>query len=170
MKLLKTKREELDPIMKIITEAQQLLAAHNIDQWQNGYPNEETILKDIDNNESYIIRTEDSRLIGTAMFSTRKEPNYSAIEGNWKTKPTATYGVIHRMAVTERFRGKGVAKFIFSQCELFLLKNNVHSMRIDTHEDNLGMQQLLKKLGYAFCGIIYLENGDKRLAYEKNIK
>jgi hypothetical protein len=28
---------------------------------------------------------------------------------------------------------------------------------------------LLKKLGYVFCGMIYLENSDKRLAYEKLI-
>ena len=42
-------------------------------------------------------------------------------------------------------------------------------MRIDTHEENLGMQGLLKKLGYHHCGVIYLENNDKRLAFEKLI-
>ena len=42
-------------------------------------------------------------------------------------------------------------------------------MRIDTHEENLGMQGLLKKLGYHYCGVIYLENNDKRLAFEKLI-
>ena len=40
-------------------------------------------------------------------------------------------------------------------------------IRIDTHEDNVVMQNLLKKLGFKFCGIIHLKNGDKRLAYEK---
>ena len=42
-------------------------------------------------------------------------------------------------------------------------------MRIDTHVDNTGMQNLLLKLNYNYCGIIYLENGDLRLAYEKLI-
>jgi len=39
-------------------------------------------------------------------------------------------------------------------------------MRIDTHEDNLGMQKLLRSSGYTYCGVIYLTNGDKRLAFE----
>jgi hypothetical protein len=43
-------------------------------------------------------------------------------------------------------------------------------MRIDTHEDNMGMQQLLKKLGYSYCGVIFLGNEDKRLAFEKLFK
>jgi GNAT superfamily N-acetyltransferase len=170
MKFIKTKRKDLEPIMKIIGEAQVLLASHNIDQWQNGYPNEEAILRDITNNVSYIITSKDSILIGTAMFSTKKEPTYKSIEGEWITKSDSKYGVIHRMAVTNEFRKKGVAKFIFEQCEQLLLHNNIESMRIDTHEDNLAMQGLLNKLKYLYCGVIYLENGDKRLAYEKLIK
>jgi GNAT superfamily N-acetyltransferase len=170
MKFIKTKRKDLEPIMKIIGEAQVFLASHNIDQWQNGYPNEEAILRDITNNVSYIITSKDSILIGTAMFSTKKEPTYKSIEGEWITKSDSKYGVIHRMAVTNEFRKKGVAKFIFEQCEQLLLHNNIESMRIDTHEDNLAMQGLLNKLKYLYCGVIYLENGDKRLAYEKLIK
>ena len=91
------------------------------------------------------------------------------IEGSWITKANAKYGVIHRMAVTNEFRNKGVAKFIFEQCEQLLLKNNIDSMRIDTHQDNLAMQGLLKKLKYTYCGVIYLDDGDKRLAYEKRM-
>ena len=129
------------------------------------------ILEDFKNNESYIVTSKDSTLIGTAMFSTKKEPTYKSIEGKWITKSDAKYGVIHRMAVTNESRKKGVAKFIFEQCEQQLFhQNNINSMRIDTHEDNLAMQSLLKKLKYLYCGVIYLDNGDKRLAYEKLIK
>jgi len=91
------------------------------------------------------------------------------IEGDWITKANATYGVIHRMAVANKFRNKGVAQFIFEQCEQLLLKNRVDSMRIDTHQDNLAMQALLTKLKYTYCGVVYLDDGDKRLAYEKRI-
>ena len=41
------------------------------------------------------------------------------------------------------------------------------SIRIDTHEDNKPMRRFLEKCGFKFCGIIYLEDGSKRLAYEK---
>jgi len=167
MKFIKTKRKDLLPIMKIIREAQAFLASHKIDQWQNGYPNKDTILEDLINNESYIVTTNDSTLIATAMFSTKKEPTYQSIEGEWITKVNAKYGVIHRMAITNKSRNKGVARFIFEQCEQQLLQQNIYSMRIDTHQENLAMQGLLIKLKYLYCGVIYLDNGDKRLAYEK---
>ena len=169
MKFFKTSKKNLDQIMKIIEEAQEFLAIQNIDQWQDGYPNKEVVLRDIKNNDSYVITTKDSILIGTAMFSIKKEPTYKTIEGQWVTKSDTKYGVIHRMAISNNFRKKGVAKFIFEQCEQQLVQNNIKSMRIDTHEDNLAMQGLLKKLMYVYCGVIYLENGDKRLAYEKRL-
>tara|TARA_B110000971_G_scaffold176634_1_gene182171 strand:- start:97 stop:612 length:516 start_codon:yes stop_codon:yes gene_type:complete len=169
MKFLPAKKEDISPIMQLIGEAQAYLAAQHIEQWQNGYPNEQTILKDLQNNESYVVKSEHSTLLATAMFTRKNEPTYTSIEGHWITKADAKYGVIHRMAVGEKFRGTGIAKFIFNHCEQILKQNSVQSMRIDTHEDNHSMQALLKKLGYVFCGVIYLENNDKRLAYEKLI-
>mgnify|MGYP003746908571 FL=1 len=169
MKLRTAKKKDLFAIMQIIKQAQAYLATQDIEQWQNGYPNEKVILKDLKNNESYVVKSEDSTLLATAMFTTKKEPTYKTIQGGWITGTDATYGVIHRMAVNENFRGIGIAQFFFNQCELMLKQNSIRSMRIDTHEDNLGMQALLKKLGYNYCGIIYLENNDKRLAFEKLI-
>ena len=84
--------------MQLIGEAQAYLAAQDIEQWQNGYPNEQAILKDILNNESYVVKLEDSNLLATAMFTTKNEPTYKSIEGHWITESDATYGVIHRMA------------------------------------------------------------------------
>tara|TARA_Y100000385_G_C12786803_1_gene505909 strand:- start:105 stop:620 length:516 start_codon:yes stop_codon:yes gene_type:complete len=169
MKFQTAKNEDIPLIMKIIEQAQTYLAEQQIEQWQNGYPNEKVILKDLNNNESYVVRFRDSTLLATAMFSTKKEPTYNQIQGDWITETDAKYGVIHRMAINKKFRGTGVAKFIFNQCEHALKQDHIQSMRIDTHEDNLSMQSLLKKLGYHFCGVIYLENNDRRLAYEKLI-
>ena len=169
MKFIRAKKKDLSEIMQIIEQAQAYLASQDIEQWQNGYPNEAVILKDVKNNESYVVKSKDSSLLATAMFSTKNESTYKRIEGQWITETDTTYGVIHRMAVNKNFRGTGIAKFIFNQCEYILKQNNIKSMRIDTHEDNLGMQALLKKLGYHFCGVIYLENSDKRLAFEKVI-
>ena len=169
MKFLNATKEDLAQTLQIIAEAQAYLATQHIEQWQNGYPNEKIILNDLENNESFAVKTEDSIQIATAMFSTKTEPTYTTIEGQWLTKENAVYGVIHRMAVSEKNRGTGIAKFIFNQCEALLKQNRIKSMRIDTHQDNTEMQGLLKNLGYHFCGIIYLENHDKRLAYEKLI-
>ena len=170
MKLLSTSNQNTDSIMGIVIEAQYYLASLGIDQWQDGYPQKEIILNDIINTESYIVENVNKETLGTAMFTTNPEPTYSSIEGSWITNKDAKYGVIHRMAVGKKFRNKGVAKFIFNSCEQKLKDKKIPSMRIDTHEHNKGMQGLLKKIGYQYCGIIYLQNGDKRLAFEKLLR
>ena len=58
-------------------------------------------------------------------------------------------------------RAKGVLKAAVEFAKL-----QVSNIRIDTHEDNIVMQTALSKLGFKRCGIIYLENGDPRIAYQ----
>lgn len=169
MKLERATVKDLNVTMSIIRDAQNLLASQNIDQWQNGYPTEQIILDDIKNKESYILKSEQFEPLATTMFSVRDEPSYTKILGQWKTDSSTKYGVIHRMAVAKNHRGKGLAKFIFSTSEKWLIKQQIPSMRIDTHKDNFTMQQLLKVLDYSYCGIIHLPNGDQRLAFEKKI-
>ena len=41
------------------------------------------------------------------------------------------------------------------------------SLRADTHEDNKIMQHLLEKNGFVRCGIIHVEDGTPRVAYQK---
>ena len=48
-------------------------------------------------------------------------------------------------------------------------QNKVNSLKVDTHEENIPMQNLLKKNGFKYCGIIYLEDGGKRVAFEKTL-
>ncbi|WP_375238558.1 GNAT family N-acetyltransferase [Aurantibacter sp.] len=170
MELVKANKSDLDSIMLIIKDAQDYLASLSIDQWQNGYPDSTRILTDIKQNESYLVKNSSSQVMATTMFTTNPEPTYTKIEGDWLTPQNSVYGVIHRMAVGNSFRKLGIAKYIFNYFEELLRSQNITSMRIDTHENNIGMQTLLKTLGYSYCGIIYLDDNDKRLAFEKLIK
>ena len=47
-------------------------------------------------------------------------------------------------------------------------ENNIKSIRIDTHKDNIPMQRALAKHGFIKCGIIHLANGDERIAFQKS--
>lgn len=170
MHLKASKQADLAAIMKIVADAQRYLASLNINQWQDGYPNEEQISLDIKNKDSYVVLNNSDKIIGTTVFTTKTEPTYNKIEGEWLTKTGAVYGVIHRLAVDEDYRKVGLAKYVFQRCETQLKQQRIKSMRIDTHKDNKGMQNLLMKLGYQYCGVIILSNGAERLAYEKLIE
>ena len=169
MKIQLSTLHNIPAIMNIIEDAKQLLASQNIDQWQHGYPNAEQIENDIKNGESYVVLNDEKQLVATAMFTINKEPTYKVITGKWKVDETETYGVIHRMAIKKEFRKLGIASFMLQQFHQQLKSKNIHSLKIDTHEDNLDMQSLIKKMGYEYCGIIQTNYGAKRRAFEKVI-
>ncbi|ARV05534.1 GNAT family N-acetyltransferase [Polaribacter sp. SA4-10] len=164
-----SKIEDVPGIMTIIDDAKAYLASLNIDQWQNGYPNTEQVKNDVLNGESYVVISDENQVMATSMFTTNPEPTYKVIDGNWIVDETKTYGVIHRMAIKKEFRKFGLATFMFHEFHLQLLEKNIESLKIDTHEDNIGMQSLIKKLGYTYCGVIYTGYNAKRLAFEKVI-
>jgi GNAT superfamily N-acetyltransferase len=169
MKIQLSTSDDIPKIMIIIEDAKAYLASQKIEQWQKGYPNSEQIENDIKNGESYVVVNDKEQVIATAMFTGNREPTYKIIDGNWRIDESKAYGVIHRMAIKKEFRKFGLATFMFHEFHLQLLENNIQSLKIDTHEENIGMQSLIKKLGYQYCGIIYTGYGDKRLAFEKVI-
>lgn len=170
MKIRLSKIEDIPEIAIIIDDAKAYLKSQKIDQWQNGYPNATQVENDIKNGESYVVVNDENEIMATSMFTLRKEPTYKeVIDGEWMVSENEKYGVIHRMAIKKEFRKFGLATFMFHEFHLQLLEKKVRSLKIDTHEDNLGMQSLLKKLGYKYCGIIYTDYNAKRLAFEKVI-
>ena len=169
MRLQLSTSSNIQNILKIINDAKVYLKSQEIDQWQNGYPNQTQIEKDIAKNESYVLINDVNEVIATSMFSIRPEPTYKVIDGNWKIKEPEKYGIIHRLAIDKNHRNKGIASFILNEFHQQLNKQHVRSLKIDTHEDNHEMQYLVKKLGYVYCGIIFTEYNAKRLAFEKVI-
>jgi RimJ/RimL family protein N-acetyltransferase len=74
--------------------------------------------------------------------------------------------VIHRVAISEKYLGKGLAKMIIGQIENFALDNNIYSIKADTNFDNIPMMKIFENLGYTLCGEVYFR-GSPRKAYEK---
>lgn len=168
MDIRKSKVEDIPEILNILEEAKKYLKDNDVEQWQNGYPNEDIILEDIKKGESYI-SLEDNRIVGTFALSYRGEETYSKIfEGSWLSE--GQYGVIHRIAVSGKSMGKGLASRILSEIENLCILKGFYSIKIDTHIDNKSMQGLLKKNQYDYCGLIYLSDGAPRIAFEKLLK
>ena len=132
----------------------------NPHQWTNGYPQREILLEDLRLRRLYVCENE-TEVLGVFCYFFGEDSTYRRIyDGTWLNKQP--YGVLHRIAVVSHRRG--VASFCFDFC-LSQCKN----LKIDTHRDNLPMQRSLAKNGFVRCGVIYLENGDERLAYQKSL-
>jgi GNAT superfamily N-acetyltransferase len=165
MEFRKADFSELDSIMKIVHQAQSFLKKLNINQWQNGYPTREIVAQDIANGNAYLL-TDDSKVMAVVTILFAREPTYDVIyEGKWLTE--GEYSVVHRLAVDSHFKGKGIATGVLEEIDRMTLQKGIHSIKVDTHEDNIPMQKLLKKNGFVYCGVIYLADGNKRIAFEK---
>ncbi|ABR35203.1 GNAT family N-acetyltransferase [Clostridium beijerinckii] len=167
MEFRKAVETDIDDIMNIIKQAQAYFKEQGIDQWQNNYPNPETIRNDIANKHSYIL-LKDNNIVATAAVSFDGEKTYNSIyEGEWITNNE--YAVIHRIAVDNTYKGLGLSSKIIKNVEELCLSKGVHSIKIDTHEENISMQRLLKKNKFQYRGVIYLEDGNKRIAFERTL-
>lgn len=159
MRIRKTVATDLVAIGQIYENAKAFMrAAGNPNQWNEGKPNAETAREDMEKGVGYVVE-ENGEVVAVFMFSTEPDPTYAKIyEGAWLSDEP--YGVIHRIAVAKQ--GQGIIGYCIDECFA-----RCHNLRIDTHRDNLPMQKALIKRGFTYCGIIHLENGDERLAYQK---
>ncbi len=155
----KTRPDELDEVFKVYAHARRFMAEHdNPLQWGNSRPTAEEIEKDIADGKSYVCMYGD-QIVAVFYYNVGEDPTYRVIEqGNWLNNEP--YGVVHRIASAGIVRGAG------SYCLNWALEQ-CGNLKIDTHSDNIIMQNCLKKNGFTYCGIIYLEDGDERLAFQK---
>lgn len=164
MRIRKSTEQDFDRMMEIYDYARGYMAkTGNPNQWgPTNWPPEELIHSDIREGNSYVCENDEGKVIGTFYFIQGEdiEPTYRDItDGTWRDD--SAYGVIHRVAADGSEKGIGAfcINWAFDQCG---------HMRIDTHGDNVVMQNLLIKLGFIQCGTIYVvEDNYPRLAFEK---
>ena len=170
MNIRQSKAADLDALMSLFAEARGTIAALGIDQWQDGYPSEAVIARDIQQGQSYCIEA-DGQICATFTLIDDGEPTYDCIyDGAWLTGDgKGHYLAIHRVAIAVAMRGRGIATVLLEYAADFARQHQMTSLRIDTHRGNVVMRRMLEKNGFTYCGIIYLESGAERVAYEKRI-
>jgi GNAT superfamily N-acetyltransferase len=135
-------------------------------QWQDGYPNEESVRMDIEKGYGYVLE-ENATILLYAAILFDGEPAYEAIEGKWLTD--GPYAVLHRIAASPMAKGKGVAYHLFHRVEALCLAQGIDSIKVDTNFDNAAMLKILSNLGYTYCGEVFFR-GSARKAFEKVVK
>ncbi|MBR3292958.1 MAG: tRNA (guanosine(37)-N1)-methyltransferase TrmD [Oscillospiraceae bacterium] len=164
--------EDLPALLDILHEAKSLLRRRGIDQWQDGYPNEELLRVDIARGELLAV-CHGEELAGFFGFSTREEPSYAEItDGKWTAN--VPYCVLHRAAVAAKYRGTGLAGKMLALAEQRARALGLKALRTDTHRKNKAMLRLLRESGYRYRGNIRwpVDEGHDATgqAYEKILK
>lgn len=152
---------QLPRIQEIYAVAREYMKeSGNPKQWVNGYPTKEMLLDDIKNQQLYVIK-DGTEIVGAFVFIIGEDATYARIEdGQWLN--SNQYGTIHRIASDNKTHG------IFTAALDFCF-GKISNIRIDTHADNKKMQGAILKNGFKYCGIIYVDDGSPRFAYQKQI-
>lgn len=151
---------DVNAAAEIYENARKFMAqSGNPTQWAGEYPSGYDVRLGIEKGTSYVCE-DNGEIVASFHFEANSDdPTYRKIyDGEWKN--LLPYGVIHRIAV--KYHGKGIVDFCFNEC--FKLISN---LKIDTHENNIPMRKCLLRCGFEYCGIIYLANGESRVAYQK---
>jgi hypothetical protein len=158
MTIRKATMEDLAAIMQIYADARVFMLENgNPGQWIDGYPKQGLIESDIQSGSCHVC-VGNGAIAAVFYYNVERDPTYEKIDGAWLNDNPC--GVVHRIA---KGRGaKGAGAFCIGWC-----LGQCRNVKIDTHKDNAPMLKLLAKLGFTYCGVIWLLDGDERLAFQK---
>lgn len=143
---------EIPKIWEILQKAIQRRKEDGSNQWQDGYPNPEVVKADIEKETGFVL-TDGENLVGYCAVLINDEPAYAGIEGKWLTN--SDFVVVHRIAISQDYLGKGLAKQMMKFIEEFAIQNNIYSVKADTNFDNIAMMKTFVNAGYVYCGEVY---------------
>lgn len=150
--------EDLPAILPIYATARAHMRAHgNTVQWEGIDAPEPKLKRDISLGQLYVL--EEDEIHAVFAFIIGDDPLYAHIEdGTWLCD--SAYGTIHRLG------SDGTCRGVFAQV-IDWATGKIDHLRADTHASNVAMQHLLQRNGFCRQGIIHVEDGTPRIAYEK---
>lgn len=163
--LVPARLDDLPICMEILDSGRSFQRRQGFIQWRDGYPAASDIENDIRSGGAYLLKADNTPAAYT-YIGFDGDPAYPAIVGAWRFNEP--YGVLHRVAISGDFRGKGLSNVLFNLAGALAKMHGFGCLRIDTHEQNKRMQHVLERNGFSYCGIV-IQNGEPRLAYDKKL-
>lgn len=158
MKIELAKKTDLDKLLKIYREAREFMKnSGNKTQWGDNKPSKETLERDIENKNLYKVVDFDE-IVGAFALIYGEDKTYLEIDGKWLNDEP--YATLHRVVSSGKARG------IMSEIIKFS-EEKYENLRIDTHKNNHKMLDKIRENGFAYCGVIKIDDGSPREAFQK---
>ncbi len=147
MQILKANITHLQDINDLISACRYNLISTGVHQWDEDYPNNDTIRHDINQGELYIAMIA-GELVGGVTLNQNEDTEYSQI--TWSYARPAL--VIHRLCVSPSHQGHGIGSALMAFGEKYAQAAQLSSIRLDVYSDNSIAVNLYKRLGYSTAG------------------
>lgn len=143
---------DIPQVMKIIADAKVRMKLDNLIQWQDGYPNLDTITSDIGLQQLYKLEI-DGQIAGICVIN---DDYYEQYQG---TPDKQQCLMIHRFAVNTDFLNQGIGQLIIEQsCEIIKSRGFKYAI-IDTNSENHKMVNLIIKSQFKYVSDFSLVPG-----------
>lgn len=153
--MIKTgKPEEIDTIIALTKSCGKHLRDNGIDQWDENYPDRESIQRDLETETLFTYRIADE-IVGIVVLNEMQDEEYAEI--NWSTAESDKNLVVHRLAVSPNHQGKGIARALMDFAENYAREMGYDAIRLDTFSQNPRNQRFYMNRGYTDLGPVYLK-------------
>jgi GNAT superfamily N-acetyltransferase len=154
---------DIKEIMNIIRDTVVEMHSDGNTQWDENYPQENDFLKDIQKGDLYVCER-DGNLAGLVCINKIQPLEYKGLP--WSKEETAI--IVHRMAVSQSYRRRGIGTELMAFAEEFAVQNNVQYLKTDTYSINTKMNAMFVKCGYKWVGEMSFRSKEKPFyCYEK---
>ena len=113
--LIQAKISDVEIILDIMDMARNYQRSLGFIQWEDDYPNRAIIEQDITMGDAYVFIEED-QIVGYCVLPIG-DSAYDELSNTWHNK--GVYGVVHRLAFSDKIRGKGYSTGDFADSQAF---------------------------------------------------
>ncbi len=156
---------QLDMIFGMYSAAITHMEKQGIHQWDQIYPDKETLYQDILKNQLYIGEMDNKIAV---CFVLNEECDEEYKNASWIC-PNARFCIIHRLCVNPEFQNQGIAGKTMKYIENLCKKEKYDSIRLDCFTQNPFSRKLYDKSGYTITGYAEWRKGRFELR-EKALK
>ena len=151
MIIKKASKIDLKQLYSLTKSCAKYMIENGIFQWNENYPSEEILLKDVELQQIWKLE-ENNSIVGAIVLTEIEDKEYLNVK--WLTKNYKNL-YIHRLAVHPNFQGKGYAQKLMDFAENYAKENNYNSIRLDTFSQNKRNQDFYKQRKYVKLESIY---------------
>lgn len=153
----------LSQALDVLDTVKNHMIQQGLDQWDEHYPNQDTLTSDLHKQQAYIY-LEQGEILAYMVLNEEYDIEYDDLV--WSTK--TPFLVIHRLFVNPKAQGKGISSQMILYAEQYAKEHHYNAIRFDAYSLNATANAIYIKKGYQLVGTVRFRKGIFN-CYEKNI-
>ncbi len=147
---------DADTLLQLVRDCVAGMRAAGIEQWDEVYPNAETIARDIEAGTLHVL-CDGEMIIASITIDQTIDPLWQSMTWSRDSEPAAA---VHRLMVHPSRQGRGFGKLLMRHAKTVAREQGCRSIRLDTFLQNPAGMALYPRLGYRPAGTARMRKGE----------